>query len=76
MDETRRIEIVQKQDMAVIDTLALAVSLLLTYYVLDPEAFQRHKAFISATWQKAQHRVSIWQARRDIESLPETDDNQ
>lgn len=69
----RKIEVTTKTDQSFTDLAAMTVTIWLTYYILDPEAFERHKAIVRGAWQKLQHQISVWQARRDIQSLPETD---
>lgn len=72
--ETRRLEVIQKTDQTMLDVAVLGLSLLLSYYLLDPSAFDRHKEFANKCYARAQHEFSVWRARRAIQSLPEVDD--
>lgn len=54
----------------VIDLLASAGML---YYVTHPDMFDDLGATVRVYWGKLTHRVSIWSARQEIRTLPETD---
>lgn len=53
-----------------IDLLASAAML---YYVTHPEMFDGLGDKARHQWGRFVHQVSIWTARQDIRSLPETD---
>lgn len=60
------------------DELKLAFDLLATaamiYYVTHPDAPDRLRDTVATAWSKFVHKVSIWAARQDIRTLPETDE--
>lgn len=68
-----RVEVTHKSDQTLMDVFALIGTLWMTYYILDPDALERHKALALSAWQGLKHQISIWQAKRDIQSLPEID---
>lgn len=52
----------------------LAASAAMIYYVTHPECLDNLGEKMGRVWGKVVHRVSVWAARQDIRSLPETDE--
>lgn len=51
----------------------LVASAAMIYYVTHPNALDNLRDVARAQWSRFVHRVSVWTARQDIRSLPETD---
>ena len=69
MNELR---LVQSKRETVTSALAAIAYTAALYYVLNPEAFDRHREALSAFYEKCIHRISVRQARQAIRTLPET----
>lgn len=52
----------------------LAASAAMIYYVTHPDCLDNLGDKTRAIWGKFVHRVSVWTARQDIRSLPETEE--
>lgn len=55
-----------------IGQLVSVASLVVLYYSVNPSALEAHKEAIANVRDRVLHRISIWQARQEIASLPET----
>lgn len=52
----------------------IIVSAAMIYYVTHPDCIETGRTAARRHWSKVVHRVSVWTARQDIRSLPETDE--
>lgn len=55
----------------VVDLLMWAGSM---YLLFHPDTFDRFSDAVQRRWKQMVHKVSIWAARQDIRSLPETEE--
>jgi len=73
MDEPQ-ITIVHSDRDQILDLATTLIGLAVLYYTINPDPFDRFvdkcRAFVHG-WI---HRVSVWEARQAIRSLPETDE--
>ena len=73
-EEVRQIRIVKSDNDKIAGATAAVVWLLFLYYWSNPTAFDKVVSYVRARWQRWQYLVSVWQAQRAIETLPETND--
>lgn len=52
----------------------LAASVAMIYYVTHPDCLDSLGDTARSYWSKLRHHVSVWSARQDIRTLPETDE--
>lgn len=71
MTEPLKFRIVKGNVEAINDTVVSALILVVMYYMLHPEKYTSHREAISGHWDRMMHRVSVWRARKAIQSLPE-----
>lgn len=74
MNETTTVTLVKSDKEQFVDLLTSLVALGLVYYIANPSAFDPVIGRIKTIADRAIHRVSVWQARQAIRSLPETDE--
>ena len=53
----------------------LVASAAMIYYVTHPDCLDNLGEKARHAWRRIIHHVSVWAARQDIRSLPETDEN-
>lgn len=52
----------------------LAVWVVMLYFLTHPDAFDEIPDTVRNYWHKFVHATSVWTARQDIRSLPETEE--
>ncbi len=52
----------------------LVAWVVMLYLMIHPEAFDRIPEIARGWWRKFVHAISVWTARQDIRSLPETEE--
>lgn len=55
--------------------IVAAASLAMLYYLSNPDKLDRHREAVRGFWDRMQHKASVWQALREIRSLPEIQSN-
>jgi hypothetical protein len=71
----QRIIVKTKSDTEqIIDLATTVVGLAILAYTLDPDPFDRVLDVFRAKVHSLFHRLSVWEARQAIRSLPETDE--
>lgn len=74
MPEKQQLELLKsKRDLAM-DVGTLAIFCVVVYFVLNPDAYDRVTMAVNSRLNAISHRLSVWQTRLSIRSLPETDD--
>lgn len=53
----------------------LLTSAAIIYYVTHPDCLDQLKGATLRHWSRVMHHLSVWTARQDIRSLPETDEH-
>ena len=71
--ETQELRLVKSKHETASDFVVIAIYAVAVYYMLVPGAFERHREVLQQFGEKCLYRVSVWQARQAIQSLPETD---
>ena len=67
------VKLVKSDREQIIDLATTLVGLAILIYTLNPEPFDELAERIKARFHGWLHRVSIWEARQAIRSLPEID---
>lgn len=75
MTETQRVELNKSKRDMVMDGTSLAVFSIMVYLVLNPEKYDAITEAIHRRANAIAHRISVWQTRLAIRTLPETDDS-
>lgn len=75
MSEPQRLQLSKSKKDAALDLTSLLVFTGMVYFVLNPDAYNRVTTAISTRFGALAHKLSVWQTKLSIRSLPETDDN-
>lgn len=54
--------------------LDLVTWVVMLYVMTHPDTFERATDIAREYWRKVVHHISVWTARQDIRSLPETEE--
>lgn len=73
MDTTQTIQLVKSDRELIVDLIATGVAVLVLYVAMNPHALDAARLVARRRWQGFLYRVSVWNARQAIRSLPETD---
>lgn len=73
MNAPQKIQLIRSNRDAVMDLTSLAVFGVMIYFVLNPEKYDRVTQAALDRIGKVTHRISVWQTKLAIRSLPETD---
>lgn len=74
MTDPQRVRVVKSDIDQIIDLVTALVGLGVLWYTQNPEPFEHAAAKIHAFGYAWVHRVSVWEARQAIRSLPEIDE--
>jgi len=74
MNPPQRIQLTKSHRDAALDVLSLGIFATMLYFVLNPDAYNQVTEAVSVKLDKITHRLSVWQTKLSIRSLPETDD--
>lgn len=72
MNTPQKIQLIRSNRDAVMDVTSLAVFGVMLYFVLNPEKYDRVTQAVQERLDKLTHKLSVWQTRLAIRSLPET----
>jgi hypothetical protein len=73
MSDTQKFQLVKAKQDALMDLAGLAVFAAITYFVLNPTAYDRVTMAVNDKLNRVSHWIGVWQTRLSIRSLPETD---
>lgn len=74
-DDVTRVTRNDKNDHPELKLLAdLVVGMAMLYYATHPDCLDNLGDVARRHWSKFVHQVSVWTARQDIRTLPETDE--
>jgi len=74
MTDPQRVRVVKSDIDQIIDLVTALVGLGVLWYTQNPEPFERAAEKVHAFAYAWVHRMSVWEARQAIRSLPETDE--
>lgn len=74
MSQPETVRLVRAKQDTIMDAAGAAVFALALYFVINPDKYNRLTEAISARIDAMLHRLSIWQTKLSIDSLPETDE--
>lgn len=74
MSEKQQLELSKSRRDLAMDMGTMSAFCVVMYFVLKPDAYDRVTMAINSQLNSISHRISIWQTRLSIRSLPETDD--
>jgi hypothetical protein len=74
MTQPQQFQLVKNRQDAIMDIASFMVFLTLLYLVINPEKYNRMTAAVMARYNAVLHRLSVWQTKLSIRSLPETDE--
>lgn len=76
MNAPQKIQLIRSNRDAIMDVASLAVFGTMIYFVLNPEKYDQMTQAALAHLNKLTHRLSVWQTKLAIRSLPETDSDE
>jgi hypothetical protein len=70
----QKVQLTKSTRDAAIDIMSLGLFVTMVYFVMNPDAYERVTEAAANKLEKLTHRLSVWQTKLSIRSLPETDD--
>jgi hypothetical protein len=70
----QKVQLTKSTRDAAIDMVSLGLFVTMIYFVMNPDAYDRVTEAVATSLEKLTHRLSVWQTKLSIRSLPETDD--
>jgi hypothetical protein len=70
----QKVIVVKTDRDRVLEAVSILVGWGVAYWVLHPELGEAIKDWTHRRMERLRHKASVWQAKREIQNLPETDE--
>jgi len=75
MSDEEPAKVIRSDAQQLVDLVTALIGLGLVLYTQNPEPFERAWEHVRSWGYAWMHRISVWEARQAIRSLPETDES-